>query len=666
MAMFEKYRGAVDKMPGAWGKTEEAAGGLAANFVEMTSALMAQAEMLNMNRKAITAEARAEKELEQQRKAAEARHRKANADAEASTHRQFNAVKGMATSALGFTSSLIKWASFGSIFGGLLGAGGLFGIDRLAHVVGADYKQAQGLGVKTGEMQSFGVNFGRLVDPDALLENVANAQSDLSKRWAFNAIGVNPTGKDPAKLSIETLTAAKRAFERGGKTQQYADAVGLTTALGFSMDDLRRLSNTKEGDIARFSKDYGLDAETLKKQEETQKKWQDLSVTLTRSKLEIENVFIKALIPLIDPLAKLSTQFAHTVETLSENGTLKKWLEEFGHGIETVATYLGSAQFQGDMKTFATDVEAVSKAIVKALQWLNIIPDPDKGKGAPPVSSSGGALGRGAVAGATGSFGKLRADQFGAMGKNMAYFMGQGWTEAQAAGLVANLMVESGLDPNAKGDYNKKTGQYEAYGIGQWHKDRQDLFKQVYGKDIHGSSLEEQRAFVQYELTHNEAKAGDALRKAGNNAYLAGAEVSLKYERPKWGLAQMVARGSMAGDLQSSVEKFAPGSLRGGTAQRLTDIETNDKINTLGALIARYDKGGKNVTDEIRQAMSETGLKASDKVDLNNAALLQKLISVLDRKGAPQAASQKTVVEVSNRTGSSAVATVNNAAVAHQ
>lgn len=120
------------------------------------------------------------------------------------------------------------------------------------------------------------------------------------------------------------------------------------------------------------------------------------------------------------------------------------------------------------------------------------------------------------------------------------FFMGMGWTKEQAAGIVANLKHESALNPSAVGDGGK------AYGIAQWHPDRQANFKKWAGKDIRQSSLEEQLAFVNYELTQGaEQKAGNLLR-ASTNAQQAGAIVSRHYERPAQADAEALKRANTA------------------------------------------------------------------------------------------------------------------------
>ena len=108
----------------------------------------------------------------------------------------------------------------------------------------------------------------------------------------------------------------------------------------------------------------------------------------------------------------------------------------------------------------------------------------------------------------------------------MDYFIQQGWTPEQAAGIVANLQAESGrnLNPAALGDAGK------AYGIAQWHGPRQQAFEREMGKPLKGSSLEDQLKFVQWELTNSEKRAGSQLKSA-KTAADAAAIIDQYYER---------------------------------------------------------------------------------------------------------------------------------------
>jgi hypothetical protein len=106
-----------------------------------------------------------------------------------------------------------------------------------------------------------------------------------------------------------------------------------------------------------------------------------------------------------------------------------------------------------------------------------------------------------------------------------SFFRSRGWTDYQSAGIMGNLIGESNLRTNAVGDGGK------AFGVAQWHPDRQSNFKRVFGKDIRRSTLQEQYAFVDWELRNTEKRAGAKLA-ASTNVKDATYSVMKYYERP--------------------------------------------------------------------------------------------------------------------------------------
>lgn len=124
----------------------------------------------------------------------------------------------------------------------------------------------------------------------------------------------------------------------------------------------------------------------------------------------------------------------------------------------------------------------------------------------------------------------------------MTKLMQMGWTKEQAAGVAANLHRESGFKTDIVGDGGK------AYGIGQWHPDRQANFAKKFGHSIKGSTLDEQLQFVDYELKSTEKGAGDKLKNA-RTAREAGGIVSKFYERPRDRESEAAGRGGHAEQL---------------------------------------------------------------------------------------------------------------------
>lgn len=122
----------------------------------------------------------------------------------------------------------------------------------------------------------------------------------------------------------------------------------------------------------------------------------------------------------------------------------------------------------------------------------------------------------------------------------MKFFQDKGWSKEQASGIVANLVAESGLSHNIKGDGGM------AYGVAQWHPDRQANFKRWAGKDIREATRREQYAFVHYEMTEGEEQAAGRRLKSSVSPGESGAVVSTDYERPKYRDLEARKRAALA------------------------------------------------------------------------------------------------------------------------
>lgn len=166
----------------------------------------------------------------------------------------------------------------------------------------------------------------------------------------------------------------------------------------------------------------------------------------------------------------------------------------------------------------------------------------------------------------------------------VSYFKAQGWTPEQATGIAANLQRESSMNPAAVGDGGA------AYGIAQWHSDRQSLFKAWSGKDIRGSTLEEQLAFIQRELPRN----GGSQLAAAKTAREAAEVFSSLYERPKDRFGEARLRGDMADSAYRTpaitqtttinVSGTDPQAIASAVASRQDDINSKLVRNLQGAL----------------------------------------------------------------------------------
>lgn len=218
-----------------------------------------------------------------------------------------------------------------------------------------------------------------------------------------------------------------------------------------------------------------------------------------------------------------------------------------------------------DLKNFLGNNPLIGKALAAAspaLAALGFVGSTinDGSKNAHPVQQGTATVQGGGFGGGAGS---PSADYI------KKYFQSQGWSAAQAAGIAANLMSESGGKINATGDNGS------AFGIAQWHSDRQAAFAAWAGHDIRSSTLAEQLAFVQYELTHGgETSAGNALRKQTTGAG-AGSSVSENYERPKDSAGEASRRGAYAQSLlgMPGASAFAGNAPQGSGAAATTTVD---------------------------------------------------------------------------------------------
>ncbi|BAH98981.1 phage tail tip lysozyme [Acetobacter pasteurianus] len=166
-----------------------------------------------------------------------------------------------------------------------------------------------------------------------------------------------------------------------------------------------------------------------------------------------------------------------------------------------------------------------------------------------------------------------------------SFFEERGWSSEQSEGILANLIRESGLRASASGDGGS------AYGIGQWHADRQLDYAKLYGhrmQDVRDrdQALREQLGFVDWELNNTEKGAGNKLR-ATSTRRGAAAAVSGYYERPADRIGNMTARGDIAESLHqylpdSQMMQYASAPINNSTSNSQTIHVDAITVNTHG------------------------------------------------------------------------------------
>lgn len=267
------------------------------------------------------------------------------------------------------TVSLLSWGGIVGLFTGVLGAGGLFGLNRLASTASAQRFTSMGLNTSIGALDSTAINYQRAVaNPTATLGAIRDTQADLSQRWKFQAMGINNPDRSPDQLLPEMIRAARSIFTQTGGTLQGANAYGLTSF--FSIDDLNRFKNMSDAEIDAMEKRAKRDAQLLQITDEQARQWQDFNIQLDYSSQSIKNTFIRGLGPLTPGLTKLSDALSGAIDTVMRSPELGKWIDGLAGGIQRFGNYLASPEFKNDVENFMVKVEKLGKVIGKVVDWI--------------------------------------------------------------------------------------------------------------------------------------------------------------------------------------------------------------------------------------------------------------------------------------------------------
>ena len=349
-ALYDQYEKKLAGAPKAWQQVQNSIGGSAKSFrelLEMEVAAIGKAQMLAEVNKAA------------------ARAARTNADAwrDAARH-----TKDSAVSIASMTGQLLKWSTVLGVFSGVLGAGGLFGITRFAESAAAGRRSSSGIGSSYGEQKSFETNFSRVVDPGSVLGGVNSALTDISKRSnLYNAgLGEGDLQGGAAAVSARLVSKLKDLADQTPNELlgQIIEHRGFG-ALGFSIEDAQRIKRTSRGELAGVQSGYASGTSNFGAADADTRAFQELVTKIGAAGNTIESVFIR-LAPLAPGLTKLSESVTETVKSFVDNGGFKDLVEQVGEGVKTLATYLGSKDFQDDVKVFAGGIASIARGI----KWL--------------------------------------------------------------------------------------------------------------------------------------------------------------------------------------------------------------------------------------------------------------------------------------------------------
>lgn len=359
--MFDQYDAALKKMPQAWAGVAAGTASAADNFktiVQMTASVVGAMRSMEKTQETVT---------------------KQTMTWEKSWKQVAGSTREVARNIRDATTSVFKWVSITGLISGLVGAGSLFGIDRLAAGVASTRRSSLGLGAGYGTQQSFMSNFGRLVDPESFLQSVAGAKFDVTKRVGLIGAGLTPQqiAGDTAQTAVTLLRQLKKIADTTNPAlfQQVLQARRLEQFA--SPTDLERLRATKPGEFEQLVGQFGQRAPKFDLPDDVAKRWQDFITQMSNAGKSIETTFVKGLAPLAGPLTNLSSSIEKVIETLTQKGgPLERWITAAADGIERFAGYMGKPEFQEDVGKFVDGVGKMAAAVGKFVSWFSG-PDPE-------------------------------------------------------------------------------------------------------------------------------------------------------------------------------------------------------------------------------------------------------------------------------------------------
>jgi hypothetical protein len=560
---FKSYQDMLSKTPAAWDKVTK---GIDASRKSFDALVAAQIARLGYEKTIAEAEDVAQKAVDRQSR---------------SWRDMARSTKDVAGNIVSATRQLLRWAELTSVFTGLLGAGGLFGLSRLAQNAAGAQRSASGLGVSVGDQRAFELNYRYLLDPDRVLGAVSTGLGNAGspEYGALLQAGLSPQqlqGKNAAEVAVMLEERLKlRAQQTDPRfLGNLVQNEGFGT-LGLDLDAARR---ARSGDVAGAGRGFEANRKSL---DFDATAWQRFTNQLTLAGETIEKVLVEQLKPLEKPLENLSKAFVKLVETVLGSKTGENVVGGLASGINSLAESINDGTFQKAVHTFVDDIVLLAESVHKAIQFLfgdksseELDPrfrsfnrskqdDTDLGDylGQTPLgrffkwlkdNAQGSLLGPNPTSYRGGGYSGLvvptsysppdNADTGSNARIAHDFFRGHDWTEAQTAGLLANAQAESGFDPHR---VNKVGGDA---GLFQWRGARARQFAAFFGHTPDQGTLGEQLWFAQWELTEGgERAAGNRLR-ATTTDYAAGVSVARDYERPDPNRIDTIAaeRGGLA------------------------------------------------------------------------------------------------------------------------
>jgi hypothetical protein len=243
--------------------------------------------------------------------------------------------------------SLMRILGFGTLVGGLVGGGSLYGLNQLSQGALSARQFARGTGTDYGFSQSLPTAFKGIFDAKALIQSVAGARLDMGGTGssALWATGTNPYGgstEDVTRsfiLNLRNRTRGMNQMELGNYYQ------GNNIGGHLSPMDYQNITTLPEKEFQdKYMKQFELQKK-LDIPDETTKAWADLNIQLESSGKILKESFLTGLVGLTGPMGELSSAVASAISALMHSPGMQEAVAEIGKHISGLAHIINPANY---------------------------------------------------------------------------------------------------------------------------------------------------------------------------------------------------------------------------------------------------------------------------------------------------------------------------------
>lgn len=387
-------------------------------------------------------------------------------------------------------------------------------------------------GIKTEVLSLLGVFLGGR-GIESFIRETARSLGDLGRVagsigenaqdiQAFNnAIARMGGSASAAQASLLGLAKARQdwlTFGTGSQQAAFMSAIGASITMS-PLQIMEKFSEYAKAQIAlpggearirQSGEGAGIDQSTLLAIIQIAKT-SDLGTEMRRS-VELGDVASKRQ---IEAATKFQTSVASFEQAIEGLARALVPFEHMSRGLDQIVDNIihpGSiTKREGDWTGTPTDLSDPKNVHINLsapINWLrHFLPSWMGGTTEPDTSQDGPSTGPRA-----GAYPSTSPERQRAEAASLSFWKSKGLSPAQAAGMAAQEMAESGGNPGARGDYIN--GKPTAIGAYQWHADRRARILAATGIDITTATIDQQREAAYWELMNVEHEARRRLMNA--------------------------------------------------------------------------------------------------------------------------------------------------------